>query len=219
MMLRGRLPIPPPRALPWALKPLASAKTTLEYDHSGRMVMRIEHDLLKGLTPDMLAWWFANIGGPIELNGARLDRYLAWHPSDHIHWALARPGSDGRASAGARFRIVEAFGADPANYIDVTETVTRLDASGFTAKTFVLGHEVSCLNHDFVAVAGGTRYLSTLTIGSAMPGLGRVFNLIVHRAIFSETMGRAWLKHNVEEVGALEHLIPRLIGAHAAGIP
>src|SRR5262249_17962811 len=98
---RGRLPLPPPRNLPWPLKPVESAKTSLIYDEFGRMVMHIEHDLLKGITAEMVAWWFGNIGGDMEVEGFRLNKYLVWHPLDHIHWQLAQPGADGRASAGA----------------------------------------------------------------------------------------------------------------------
>ena len=106
-MFKHRLPLPPPRQLPWPLKPLESAQTSLSYDEFGRMVMRIQHDTLKGLTPEMLVWWFSNIGGDMEVEGKRLNRYLVWHPYDHIRWELARPGPDGRASVGEKFRIVE----------------------------------------------------------------------------------------------------------------
>ena len=51
------------------------------------MVMRIRHDVLKGLSPKMLAWWFANIGGDMDVDGQRLNRYLVWHPIDHIKWS------------------------------------------------------------------------------------------------------------------------------------
>ena len=174
------------------------------------MVMRIDHAILKGISPKMLAWWFANIGGDMTVDGKRLDRYHVWHPNDHIHWALAAPGHDGRASVGAKFHIVEAFGRNPAHYVDVIDTVTRLDASGFTAVSTLLGHRISCLNHDFVEVEGGARYLSTLTIGSDAPLVGRLFNTFAFRLMFDEAMGRAWLKHNIEEVGLLEHIIPEL---------
>ena len=163
----------------------------------------------------MLAWWFGNIGGDMEVRGSRLNKYLAWHPNDHICWQLARPGKDGRASVGAQFRIVEAFGRNPDFYVDVIDTVTRLDATGFTAVTYRLGLEIARLNHDFVAVEGGTLYLSTLTIGSALPLVGKLFNAVVRRTLFTEAMGRAWLKHNIEEVGLLEHIIPL---ARAGGI-
>ncbi len=209
-MLRRRLPLPEPRCLPWPLKPLQSAQTSLGYDEHGRMVMRIRHSVLAGLTPKMVAWWFANIGGDMDIDGQRINRYLAWHPHDHIRWELARPGREGGASVGARFRIVEAFGRNLEFYIDVTETVTRLDEAGFTITGVRLGHRVTELKHDFSPVAGGTLYVSTLTVGSAMPVLGPALNRVIHRYIFSEAMGRAWLTHNVEEVGLLEHIVPRL---------
>lgn len=210
MMFARRLPLPEPRRLPWALKPLSSARTSLAYDRFGRMVLAIEHDLLRGITPKMVAWWFANIGGDIDIDGVRLNRYLVWHPLDHIRWELAQPGRDGGAGVGARFHIVEAFGRDPAFHIDVTERVTRLDPGGITLVGHRLGLEVTRLNHDFLAAPGGTRYLSTLTVGIAVPGLCRALNPLLHRLAFGEAMGRAWLRHNVEEVGLLEHIVPRL---------
>ncbi len=209
-MFHRRLPLPPPRNLPWPLKPLDSAVTSLDYDASGRMVMRIRHDRLKDITPTMIAWWFRNIGGDIDVEGRRLNRYLVWHPFDHIHWALVRPGADGGASPGAQFRIVEAFGRNPDFAIDVTETVLKLDATGITLAGTRLGIQISGLNHDFIAVEGGTQYVSALTIGIAVPGLRAAINPIVHRTMFTEAMGRAWLKHNIEEVGLLEHMLPLL---------
>lgn len=207
-MFRRRLPLPPPRTLPWPLKPLASAKTSLSYDGFGRMVMRIHHDVLKGVSPEMVAWWFGNIGGDMEVAGAQLNKYLVWHPLDHIHWQLAKPGPDGGAGAGAKFRIVEAFGRNPDFYVDVVDTVTRLDATGITLACYKFGLEISSLKHDFIAVEGGTQYVSALTIGTALPLLRAVLNPIVHRALFTEAMGHAWLRHNVEEVGLLEHIVP-----------
>lgn len=207
-MFKRRLPLPPARQLPWPLKPLESAQTSLSYDEVGRMVMRIRHDVLKGLTPEMLVWWFSNIGGDMDVEGQRLNRYLVWHPYDHIRWELARPSQDGRASVGAKFRIVEAFGRNPDHYIDVTETVTRLDITGFTIEGYRLGQQVTRLNHDFGAVEGGTLYVSSLTVGTTVPILRDAINRLIYRTIFTEAKGRAWLKHNVEEVGLLEHIIP-----------
>lgn len=209
----ARLPFPEPRKLPWRLKSIDSAETSLTYDRYGRMVMQIRHDLLKGLTPAMVAWWFANIGGDMEVEGVRLNRYLVWHPFDHIHWALVRPGESGRAGKGAQFRIVEAFGRNDAFRIDVIETVTRLDPSGITLVGTRLGQQISRINHDFIAAGDDTLYLSTLTIGVDTPGLCRLVNPIVHRAMFPEAMGQAWLKHNVEEVGLLEHIVPLIYAA------
>jgi hypothetical protein len=192
------------------LKTFDSAKTSLSYDRFGRMVMHIHHDILKDISPEMVAWWFGNIGGDMEVGGARLNKYLVWHPLDHIHWELARPAANGGASTGAGFRIVEAFGRNPDFYLDIIDTVTRLDASGITLVCYKFGIEVSRLKHDFIAVDGGTQYVSTLTIGSALPWLGRALNPIIHHTAFTEAMGHAWLRHNIEEVGLLEHIIPCL---------
>jgi hypothetical protein len=38
---------------------------------------------------------------------------------------------------------------------------------------------------------------------------------LIRRRAFTEAMGRAWLKHNVEEVGNLEFFLPALYAAHA----
>jgi hypothetical protein len=37
-----------------------------------------------------------------------------------------------------------------------------------------------------------------------------VVNPLIRRRVFTEAMGRAWLKHNVEEVGNLEYILPAL---------
>lgn len=206
-MIRSRRELPPPRELPWPLKPVASAETSLGYDAAGRMVMTIRHDVVAGLTPEMVAWWFANISGDIEIGGQRMSRYLAWHPRDHIHWELARPAPDGSAGVGAMFHIVEAFGRKPEFHIDIIDRVARLDATGISLVGEHLGLQVSELRHDFSRAPGGTLYLSRLTVGLAVPLL-RHLNPLAHRLAFTEAMGRAWLQHNVEEVGLLEHIVP-----------
>lgn len=206
--MRRRLSIPAPRQLPWPLKPLDTARTSLSYDRFGRMVMQIEHDLVRGLTPKMLAWWFRNIGGEMVIEGRTLNRYLCWHPFDHILWELANTRPGGAVGVGSKFRIVEAFGANPDHYIDIVDNVVRLGEDGITLVGRNLGLQISRLNHDFIATEGGTIYRSTLTIGAAIPVIGRAINTLVHRAVFPEAKGRAWLRHNVEEVGLLEHLVP-----------
>jgi hypothetical protein len=37
---------------------------------------------------------------------------------------------------------------------------------------------------------------------------------LIRGRLFTEAMGRAWLKHNVEEVGNLEFFLPALYAAH-----
>ena len=213
-MFGRHLPLPAPRTLPWPLKVLESARTSLSYDDHGRMVMRIRHDLLKGVTPEQVAWWFGNIGGDMDIGGSRVNKYLVWHPLDHVVWQLIQPGPDGSASVGAKFRIVEVFGRNPAFSIDVIDTVVKLDATGITLVGNKLGVQLSHLNHDFVRAEGGTRYDSALTIGTDLPVLRSMLNPLIHRTVFTEEMGRGWLRHNIEEVGLLEHILPHLARAN-----
>jgi hypothetical protein len=211
-----RLPIPAPRRLPWPLKPLSSAQTGIGYDRYGRMVMTIDHEMLAGLTPNMVEWWFRNIGGDMEVEGQVLNRYLVWHPFDHIRWELTNSLPGGGVGVGSRFRIVEAFAADPRFYVDIVDTVIKLDATGITlVNRDIAGIEITRLNHEFIPAAGGTLYRSTLIVGIGLPLLCHVVNPLIRRFVFSEAMGRAWLRHNVEEVGLLEHIVPALFAATA----
>ena len=113
---------------------------------------------------------------------------------------------------GARFRIVEAFGRNPAYLVDSVEEVERLDEGGIVLTRRILGEEVFRLEHQFLYVPGeeATRYLSCMRLGTASL-LGRaILNRVVRQRIFPDTMGRAWLKHNVEEVGTFEQFLPGL---------
>jgi hypothetical protein len=77
---RSRWSLLPPRPVDWAMKPLSSAKIVEHTLSDGRVVLRIEHDLLRGVTPPMLVWWWRNIEGDMELKGQTYPRYLIWHP-------------------------------------------------------------------------------------------------------------------------------------------
>jgi hypothetical protein len=63
--------------------------------------------------------------------------------------------------------------------------VTRLDAGGITLAGYRLGQQISCLNHDFLPIEGGTQYVSTLTIGTSVPLLRSALNPLIHRAVFT----------------------------------
>ncbi len=66
---------PPPRTLPaplpgsWTPKPLSSARTGLTRLRNGELELTIKHDILRGVTRGMLAWWFCHIDGTMELGG------------------------------------------------------------------------------------------------------------------------------------------------------
>lgn len=206
--------LPPPRPFGWESKPLSSAKTQFQKLADGRLELTIEHDTVRGVTPRMLFWWFSHIGGTMEYEGEIHPRYLVWHPLDHIDWQLAREAPGGGAGVGARFRIVEAFGRNPSHRVDSVDSVEKLDETGIVLCGYVLGDPIFHLEHWFTPVEGGTRYDSRMLVGSSSL-FGRLFfNRFVRPRLFSDEMGPAWLKHNVEEVGNFERFLPALYAAH-----
>lgn len=188
-----------------------------------RRRVTIDHRPLPGVTPSMLLDWFCGLGGTMEYGGEMIDRYLAWHPVDHIRWELASAGrgerSDGErgtgAAEGARFRIVEAFGGRPEYRVDVVDRVEKLDETGIRLVQRVAGVIVFSLEHTWSAGSDGTHYVSVLDIGARTP-VFRPVNAYLYRR-FPDHMVRAWVRHNIEEVGQLEFLLPGLSTRSPAG--
>ena len=198
----------PARPLLAPLRQMDSAQTSMRRLADGRLLLTIRHAPLLEVTPAMLAWWFANIEGEIEIDGVRYPRYLIWHPYDHISYSSTRL-KDGSIGPGVRFTIVEAFGASRSLLVRTRDHVDLLDETGLRLSARKMGIEVFSLHHRFTTEGDGTQYDSTMTFG--LPGrLGRIVNPLLTRRLFSERHGQAWLRHNIEEVGLLDHLVPRL---------
>ena len=62
--------LPEPLRLPWQLKPVSSASIGVETLKDGRKKFWIKHDVLKNVTPVMLAWWFGHMEGDVEIQGS-----------------------------------------------------------------------------------------------------------------------------------------------------
>lgn len=202
--------LPEPIAIPWTMKPLESARTSVEMLDDGRMHLSIVHDVLHGVTPEMLVFWFKNMRGTLEVEGRSYPRYRVWHPLDHVEHRYVKtpPTGDG---VGSVFLIHEVFGRDPRNTINVLTDVTRLDEGGFAHRPRLHGlRGLVAMDYAFERVAGGTLYRNSLTVGIPVPRQLRSVNALALSRAFDEKHGRAWLKHNVEEVGNFEHFLPDL---------
>ena len=174
----------------------------------GRRRITIDHRPLGGVTPAMLLDWFTHLGGTMEYGGAVVDRYHAWHPIDHIRWELARPAPTGGAGEGARFHMVEAFGARPEFTVDEVARVEKLDETGIRLVLRIAGVPIFQLEHTWSAGADGAHYVTVMDLGVRSPLLAPL-NRVLHRK-FSGEKALAWVKHNIEEVGQLEYLLPSL---------
>ena len=202
--------LPKSRNFGWKMKSAETAITAIRILKYGSFEATIEHDVVKGCSPKMIEWWFKNIGGTMAYQGKEHNRYLVWHPTDHILWELAKKSAGGKAEVGAKFRIVEAFNGNLDWKIDTTEEVTKLDDSGIRLSNKFLSLEVSCLEHWFIEDPLGTKYMSRLQVGSETPIGKYLINPLVHKYIMTLEMTRAWLTHNIEEVGNFEYFLPEL---------
>jgi hypothetical protein len=196
------------RPVLYPLRPVDTATVRFTAAPHRRRRVTIDHRPLTGVTPEMLLDWFTHLGGTMSYGGVVIDRYLAWHPIDHIRWELASPAPDGGVAEGARFRIVEAFGARPEFKVDVVDRVEKLDETGIRLVQRLAGVVIFQLEHTWSAGADGVHYVSVMDVGAHSRLLSPINRVIRRR--FSDEMLRAWVKHNIEEVGQLEHLLPQL---------
>lgn len=211
----SRLHLPAPLPLLAPLREPVPDRCAITYLPRHRLRITIDHEPLAGITPEMLLWWFQHIGGTMTYLGDTVTRYRAWHPFDHIHWELDREARGGGVGEGARFRIVEALGRDERYYIDTVDTVEKLDATGIRLVLRVLGAQVFQLEHTWSHAADATHYTSVMDVGGRAAWTAPI-NRHLRRRVFVPGMERAWITHNVEEVGLLEHILPPLYAQHVS---
>ena len=196
--------------LPFPLKPLHSADTGIDRLPDGRTRYWIRHDDVRGVTPAMLAWWFANLEGEITFAGQRYNRYRFWHPRDHYHASYARRRPDGSIGPGAAIRLIEILGRTERFRVDTVTHIERLDDGGYVHSPELHGHTgLVRMEYSFASTPSGTLYENSLTIGAAAPWYP-LLRPFIDRFAFTPAQGLAWHRHNVEEVGMFEHFLPAL---------
>lgn len=82
--------LPTPLDISWTCKPVESARWGLQLLDDGCVHCWIEHEVIRGVTPKMLVWWFKHLEGDLVYDGRRLPRYRVWHPRDHVSIAYSR---------------------------------------------------------------------------------------------------------------------------------
>src|SRR5690606_22531182 len=150
--------LPEPISVPWTMKPLASATTSLDIDERGRLRASIVHDVLHGVTPEMLVWWFRNMRGTIDVEGRPNPSSRVWHPRDHVEHRYVKTPPEGDG-VGSVFAIHEVLGRDPRHRVNVLTDVVRLDEGGFAHRPRFLGLTgMAAMDYTWRRVPGGTRY-------------------------------------------------------------
>jgi DAPG hydrolase-like protein len=207
-MLRWK--VPPPLPITWEMKEVSTAETAVEELPGGRVEYRIEHELLRDVTPEMLTWWFRHFpAARLEWKGTLVSMYRVWHPRDHILVRVLRRSRTGApgVSAGAKIAIMERLGPRTGRTV---ARVRQMDETGLRLVVRRGFFRVADLHHTFTRTPEGTLYRSRLVIGTAAPLVGRAVNALIRRWAFTPEVGEAWLKHNVEEVGNFQFFLPRV---------
>ncbi|MEM6380326.1 MAG: hypothetical protein AAF705_19210, partial [Bacteroidota bacterium] len=107
--------MPQERKFGWELKPVSSVHWGQVKNKSGQICVVLEHSLLRGVTSEMIVWWFKNFANlEVTLNdvegyeGKKVPAYLLWHPSDHVSAQFkGNLGENNTARAGAKIHIQE----------------------------------------------------------------------------------------------------------------
>lgn len=200
--------LPEPLNVPWELKPISTAKAGSEVLDDGRLRFWIRHDIVKGVTPAMLVWWFQHLEGDVELDGRQVDRYRIWHPLDHAYARYVRRRPDGTVGPGAQIELLEYLGRNVKYKTHIVTTIEKLDEEGYIHNPVQHGVALARMEYSFREVAGGTLYENALIVPRNHGS--RFFRSVVVPLLFPEAKGRAWIRHNVEEVGCFENFLPDL---------
>ena len=114
----------PPLTVPWTMKPLDSADRSIDELDDGRLRFSLVHEIIEGVTPRMLVWWFKHLDGDVDVDGQTMSRYRAWHPIDHVRVTYVTRAENGDAMGpGSKVHIEEFFGARPEYKIDIIDEV------------------------------------------------------------------------------------------------
>ncbi|KQU07082.1 hypothetical protein ASG56_05890 [Rhodococcus sp. Leaf7] len=220
------------RAQRLPFKPVSSAKWVDVSSSNGMVRVQIEHDTIRGVTPEMMRWWFEHLADSttwngVDFSGPAVSHYHLWHHRDHIAVTPLDRGapvdcdeSDLGASTvstgfavGARTRIDERFN-DYRDRISATVVTTDLDDAEFTFEIRMLGRTVGHVLHRYSPERGGLRFYAETVIGLPTRA-GRLANL-VRPLMYSARTADHWIRHNIEETGRSEDVIP-VLHAHHTG--
>ncbi|MCY3970173.1 MAG: hypothetical protein OXG74_09580 [Acidobacteria bacterium] len=196
------------------MKGLDSVRHRVERLSGGRLRASIEHGTMKGVSPEMLRWWFENIDTWTRYNGSDFTGplvpvYRYWHPFDHItvRWRR-RVYVRGRLGPGSVIEIHEDIGGK--HPVRARARVSKFDDEAFNFDLLLGGLlRVGSLDHLYAEVEGGCSFYTEARVGVRVPIIGRLLNWIIRRQ-FTEELLRDWIVHNVEESGETEKFVPAL---------
>ncbi len=220
--------MPPARQFGWPLREPEQALFNINQRSNGQFTVVLNHPLLRGVSSEMIAWWFRNftrlsviLEDTPKYEGKTVPAYLLWHPSDHFGASLlGRTATDGAPVPGVtKIRVQEAMQYERYGWrypVNTELTVFYCAADGWAmGRRIPLLGPVMMLRIHFKDVFQndrliGVHYHYEITIGvSGDSFVSRALNKRVTSAFDTEFFA-AWCTHNVIEVGVFENFLPAL---------
>jgi len=206
-----------PRHLPWAVPDYRPATSTHRVLPDGRILIEITHLPLIGIRPEMLAWWYQKLPvSAVEVSGVQYPFYHLFHPTEHGRIRVVEQASDGAPGmgVGALVEREEWFGPFDSKGAG---RIVQFSAAGMTVVPEVAGLRFGEIRHVFETTAEGTQYRVVSIIGVEWPLIGGLVNALIRRTMYSEPMLKEWTRHQIEEVGMLQHFLPALYRSKPQG--
>lgn len=229
-----KLNMPDKRDYGWKLKETSSTHFAIQEKENGQFCVVLNHSLLRGVTAEMLLWWFQNFAfmkvtlDDIEgYENKSVPTYLLWHPSDHRN-AEVKANSEpyDKAKAGDIIHIQEAMQYLKYQWkypVNKKLNVFYCDKDGWAMglKIPVFG-EAMILSIHFQDVIEnneiiGAHYHYEVVMGvNGNNILSKTLNKLITRELNTDFFS-AWHLHNTIEVGTFENFLPALYAQRHEG--
>ena len=222
-----QLKMPAAREFGWKLRDTDSSHFAIHKRDNGQFCVVLNHALLRGITTEMLYWWFLRFPNlRVRLvdvpgyEGSQVPAYLLWHPKDHYGARLSgQLGPDNTARPGAFIQIQEAMQYDKYGWqypVDAKVKIYYVGKDGWAmGRELPVFGPVMMLRIHFkdVVQAGervGVHYHYEVVVGvSADNFVARWINRRICRE-FGPDFFDAWHRHNTIEVGVFENFLPAI---------
>lgn len=187
--------------------------TRLEH---GGVLACVQHDNIKGCTPEMIKWFFEHLGccttwNGVDFTGPEISLYHLWHHRDHVAVTplTSSPEKENLGfQQGSRSRIHELTNeVNDVIYFEM-ETVC-LDEHEFTFHVMFGNRATGHVKHIYEPAGNGdsTFYAETKLL---VENGGAFFNKILIPRFYSKQAGVNWIHHNIQETGRMQDILPVL---------
>ncbi|MEM9330824.1 MAG: hypothetical protein AAGA53_05830 [Pseudomonadota bacterium] len=221
------LQMPAARDFGWIEKPISSSHFKIHKRSNGQFCVVLNHALLRGVSAEMLQWWFLNftrmrvrLRDVPGYQGKQVPGYWLWHPVDHLSANLSGAlGPEQNPQPGCTIHIREAMQYDRYGWkypVDARLKIFYVGPDGWAmGKEVPLIGPVMMLRIHFKDILQdgqhiGAHYHYEVVIGTTGNNpLARLINNQITKA-FGPEFFAAWHRHNVIEVGTFENFLPAL---------